>query len=116
MAFAAGYAAGAALDPLWLADPDRWTFAARLAYLGERRDLVPPALLADCDAHLERRQVILKDLDRLVMAAYRSFAKDRVATAHASQPRVVASRIGRNELYPCGSGKKYKRCCIDRPA
>ena len=21
--------------------------------------------------------------------------------------------IGRNELCPCGSGKKFKRCCID---
>ncbi|MBW1962836.1 MAG: SEC-C domain-containing protein [Deltaproteobacteria bacterium] len=20
-------------------------------------------------------------------------------------------KIGRNEPYPCGSGKKYKRCC-----
>jgi uncharacterized protein YecA (UPF0149 family) len=26
----------------------------------------------------------------------------------AGQPR---RRVGRNELCPCGSGKKYKRCC-----
>jgi len=114
-AFAAGYAAGAALDPRWLADADRWSFAVPLAYLGERRDLVPPALLADYDAHPERRQVILKDLGRLVITAYRSFAKDRMATAQASQPRAIAPRIGRTELCRCGSGKKYKRCCIDRP-
>jgi len=25
-------------------------------------------------------------------------------------------KIGRNQLCPCGSGKKYKRCCIDKPA
>jgi hypothetical protein len=25
------------------------------------------------------------------------------------------SRIGRNEPCPCGSGRKYKRCCIDKP-
>jgi len=24
--------------------------------------------------------------------------------------------IGRNEPCPCGSGKKHKRCCVDRPA
>ena len=24
-------------------------------------------------------------------------------------------KIGRNELCPCGSGKKYKKCCIDKP-
>ena len=23
---------------------------------------------------------------------------------------------GRNELCPCGSGKKYKKCCLDNPA
>lgn len=25
------------------------------------------------------------------------------------------AKIGRNELCPCGSGKKYKKCCIDKP-
>src|SRR5688572_168525 len=24
-------------------------------------------------------------------------------------------KIGRNQLCPCGSGKKYKRCCINKP-
>lgn len=24
-------------------------------------------------------------------------------------------RVGRNQPCPCGSGKKYKRCCIDSP-
>lgn len=24
-------------------------------------------------------------------------------------------KIGRNEACPCGSGKKYKRCCADKP-
>ena len=23
-------------------------------------------------------------------------------------------KIGRNERCPCGSGKKYKKCCIDK--
>ncbi|MDO9576596.1 MAG: preprotein translocase subunit SecA [Candidatus Cloacimonadales bacterium] len=27
------------------------------------------------------------------------------------QPRVVENKIGRNEPCPCGSGKKYKKCC-----
>jgi uncharacterized protein YecA (UPF0149 family) len=21
------------------------------------------------------------------------------------------NKVGRNDLYPCGSGKKYKKCC-----
>lgn len=27
---------------------------------------------------------------------------------------VIAGKVGRNEPCPCGSGKKYKRCCIDK--
>jgi uncharacterized protein YecA (UPF0149 family) len=25
-------------------------------------------------------------------------------------------KIGRNHPYPCGSGKKYKFCCLNKPA
>ena len=47
-------------------------------------------------------------------------AEDRLSQARAShgdeeeasrQPVVNKEHIGRNELCPCGSGKKYKRCC-----
>ncbi|MBP2640595.1 MAG: secA [Firmicutes bacterium] len=47
-------------------------------------------------------------------------AEDRLSQAHAShgdeeetahKPMVNKDHIGRNELCPCGSGKKYKRCC-----
>ncbi|MBI4331158.1 MAG: DUF1186 domain-containing protein [Chloroflexi bacterium] len=31
-----------------------------------------------------------------------------------SQPAIKRQRIGRNEPCPCGSGKKYKKCCGDR--
>jgi preprotein translocase subunit SecA len=27
------------------------------------------------------------------------------------QPRSVGEKIGRNDPCPCGSGKKYKKCC-----
>jgi hypothetical protein len=26
------------------------------------------------------------------------------------------NNIGRNDPCPCGSGKKYKKCCIDKPS
>jgi transposase-like protein len=50
-----------------------------------------------------------------------------VPSAAASQPTVhndaqsatpierTNPKIGRNEACPCGSGKKFKRCCIDNP-
>jgi hypothetical protein len=37
---------------------------------------------------------------------------DRQARRRLSRTRL--SRVGRNESCPCGSGKKFKRCCIDR--
>jgi uncharacterized protein YecA (UPF0149 family) len=34
-----------------------------------------------------------------------------------TKPTTTASRIerGRNDICPYGSGKKYKRCCLDHP-
>ncbi|HHY15017.1 MAG TPA: preprotein translocase subunit SecA [Firmicutes bacterium] len=44
--------------------------------------------------------------------------KDRLADAQLSadseverEPRRVSKKVGRNDPCPCGSGKKYKRCC-----
>ena len=33
----------------------------------------------------------------------------------ASVPRQPGSKTGRNEVCPCGSGKKFKRCCLSGP-
>jgi hypothetical protein len=30
-------------------------------------------------------------------------------------PPARSTKVGRNEPCPCGSGKKYKKCCIDKP-
>ena len=30
---------------------------------------------------------------------------------NADSPKIIGRKIGRNELCPCGSGKKYKKCC-----
>jgi uncharacterized protein YecA (UPF0149 family) len=38
-----------------------------------------------------------------------SESKDK-ATVKA--PPVRSDKVGRNEPCPCGSGKKYKRCCL----
>ena len=32
--------------------------------------------------------------------------------ATAKQPIVEGKKIGRNDPCPCGSGKKYKKCCL----
>ena len=32
-----------------------------------------------------------------------------------SRSDVAANRVGRNDPCPCGSGKKYKKCCMRKP-
>jgi len=38
--------------------------------------------------------------------------------AAPAQPAPVTSepKVGRNDPCPCGSGKKYKKCCLSKPA
>ncbi len=44
-------------------------------------------------------------------------ANDAMPTAAAGAPAgKLGSKVGRNEPCPCGSGKKYKKCCLDGAA
>jgi preprotein translocase subunit SecA len=40
-----------------------------------------------------------------------SHGADTVDTARAAAPKRHGDKIGRNDPCPCGSGRKYKRCC-----
>ena len=115
--FAAGYAAGAELDPEWLGNADRWTFAAPLAYLGGRFDLVPQKIIEDIERNLapNPKKILCRDLDALIRSTDESFKRLRKAALSPMGQRKSpgSSRVGRNDPCPCGSGKKYKRCCID---
>ena len=44
-----------------------------------------------------------------VLPALRKMAQ--ILASKAPRPMRASIKIGRNELCPCGSGKKYKRCC-----
>lgn len=35
----------------------------------------------------------------------------RVQRTQPVQQRIVGTKVGRNDPCPCGSGKKYKKCC-----
>jgi uncharacterized protein len=113
--FAAGYVAGAELDPAWIGNDDRWTFAAPLAYLAGRLDLVPATMLEDILRHLEPdpKELVRQQMGGLIAATNESFEKHRRASL-SQRPRLTPGRVGRNEPCPCGSGKKYKRCCVGR--
>jgi uncharacterized protein len=113
--FAAGYVAGAELDPEWIGDAARWTFAVLPAYLAGRLDLVPHDKLQDIEQHLapDPKKILRRQLGGMVLAARDSF--ERYRRDSISLPlHPKSKRVGRNDSCPCGSGKKYKRCCLDR--
>jgi uncharacterized protein YecA (UPF0149 family) len=115
--FAAGYAAGAETDPEWLGNADHWTFAAPMAYLGGRLDLVSQKTVDDIHLNFapDPEQILCRSMGALIRAAHELFtelrkkALSQVAPMESPGP----SRVGRNGPCPCGSGKKLKRCCID---
>jgi len=54
---------------------------------------------------------IISELDK----ALKSDRDEPEPKKPAHTPAKASPKIGRNQLCPCGSGKKYKKCCIDKP-
>jgi uncharacterized protein len=61
----------------------------------------------------EKREDIKAHMAAGLLQSYRYFrAQRRVnASAHRSEPRRSTPKVGRNDPCPCGSGRKYKKCC-----
>jgi uncharacterized protein len=62
----------------------------------------------------EKRETVIVHMAAGLVGAYRYFRQrqeDRVGTTFKSEPQRTAFKVGRNEPCPCGSGKKYKKCC-----
>jgi uncharacterized protein len=62
----------------------------------------------------EQREEIIVHMAAGLVRVYRYFRSQREAcpeTTFASVSRRYAVKIGRNDPCPCGSGKKYKKCC-----
>lgn len=96
-----GYLRGIELAP-WptLPAPE----AAALAIISE-------PLKAFSRAHLQEKENQVRFAARILHA---HFLAQRKRSEHParSQPVVVPIKVGRNEPCPCGSGKKYKQCCL----
>lgn len=115
--FAAGYAAGAELDSEWREDADRWTFASGMAYLGGRLDLLTPSDIRDIELNLAPapKEILRQHLAATIRATYDTFRRDAAAPSASIAQRATSASgrsVRRNDPCPCGSGKKYKRCCI----
>jgi uncharacterized protein len=61
----------------------------------------------------EQREDIIVHMAAGLVGAYRYFRAERESDAgfYSSEPRRSALKVGRNDPCPCGSGKKYKKCC-----
>nr|WP_244651665.1 SEC-C metal-binding domain-containing protein [Sphingomonas sp. CFBP 8764] len=88
-------------------DPARaapWSqLATLIAVAGNESDLDS----VEINALQDRAPAELTDAVQRLYAA-------QVSVAGPSSPDVsatTASKVGRNDLCPCGSGKKHKRCC-----
>jgi len=61
----------------------------------------------------EQREKVIESMAAGLGEAYRYFRQHGKpdASTCGPEPRYTGSKIGRNAPCPCGSGKKYKRCC-----
>lgn len=62
------------------------------------------------------KAMLRRDLGSLIQATAQSFQNLRRPSSHTASlpgPSRPSAKVGRNDQCPCGSGKKYKRCCID---
>jgi uncharacterized protein len=61
----------------------------------------------------DKREEIIVHMAAGLVGAYRYFRAHREANAAlgTAEPRRSTPKVGRNDPCPCGSGKKYKKCC-----
>ncbi len=84
---------------------------ARLAVSETCRKEVPAA----CGAFLAWLETEGRLGGGRLLGAYAAALRDSYLEASSGKPKPVVragSKIGRNDPCPCGSGKKYKKCCM----
>jgi uncharacterized protein YecA (UPF0149 family) len=61
----------------------------------------------------DKREEVIVHMAAGLLGAYQYFRSPREVSASARprEPRRTDPKVGRNDQCPCGSGKKYKRCC-----
>jgi uncharacterized protein len=126
-----GYLKGSKLDPLWCSDEIGAASLFPFAVFARRVDLrgtkdTEGNIIEDDTLHKER---IKKKLPSFIKDIFNRWLE------HRKNPQILSGsednddvydfgsaknesirnldKVGRNELCPCGSGKKYKKCCIE---
>ena len=101
-----GYVAGVDMDEDWMGDSDSLQLIAPITVVAEGR---VPRGIDEPEGFL---QGCRDNLERFAIDIHQHFTERRrkaiaVQTAHSQ----LAPQVGRNAPCPCGSKKKYKRCC-----
>jgi uncharacterized protein len=95
-----------------LTNPTRARWLEPILMLHHETD-ADPKLRSNIETEMER-EVLLELISPALSEIYRFFEPQRRARAKgaAQAPaRRATPKVGRNNLCPCGSGKKYKQCC-----
>ena len=60
------------------------------------------------DLHEDLRELLRENAENIIGGGVESLNRTRLAALEAGRP----GKTGRNDPCPCGSGKKYKKCCL----
>jgi uncharacterized protein len=109
--FCNGYVSGVQLHGEWRKDK---IASAAVVILAVLAGLVPREELKDSEGNpwpdlddfLDRQRVDLRDHVRELWKHWAPARKTAAASERAKK------QVGRNDPCPCGSGKKYKKCCL----
>jgi uncharacterized protein YecA (UPF0149 family) len=108
--FCRGYVNVAQKDGDWTSNQNAFALTLPIMVLSgyvdpeSLRSLEPEAV----EKRDEFRQQCLQKLSDCVLDLFAFFKDQR---AEQKQVELKLEKVGRNEQCPCGSGKKYKKCC-----
>jgi uncharacterized protein len=57
------------------------------------------------------RAELALQIPQAVLGMHAHWLPLRLAVHERKVPRAMQPKVGRNEACPCGSGKKFKKCC-----
>ena len=111
-----GYLAASRLDAAWKADEIGVTQLLPFAVLCGAFSLVGEEdadgeLIEDATGHLEKYRRELPEYVLTVHRYWTEWRRNEMRLRAPTTPEPALPKVGRNSPCPCGSGKKFKRCC-----
>jgi uncharacterized protein len=111
-----GFMAGVSLAaPAWqllLVDPEHHAMLRPIIMLGTEEGW----RLLEADSDPEGAELAAFDALESSVIAISRYWRERTAGLRQAAIRPRSLRVGRNDPCPCGSGRKYKRCCANAEA